>query len=36
LIAGGAFAWSKVDEDFEEFFTKASVKVRRGLGRGAG
>jgi len=34
LIAGGAFAWSKVDEDFEEFFTKASVKDSSQLGAG--
>jgi hypothetical protein len=34
LIAGGAFAWSKVDEDFEEFFTKASVKDSNQLGAG--
>jgi len=34
LIAGGAFAWSKVDEDFEDFFRGASIKDSSQLGAG--
>jgi uncharacterized membrane protein len=29
LIAGGAFALTKVDEGFADFMTEASCKVRR-------
>lgn len=33
-LAGGFFAWSKLDDGFEEFFTKASLKDSNLLGAG--
>lgn len=34
IIGGGAFAWSKLDEDFEDFWDNASAKNSNLLGAG--